>query len=208
MATKAKIKITEGKKKNTEITVLFNPNEYKIDGSTKYSWRKPPGKNASVGQFSNRNEATLSMDLFFDTSETKKDVRTLTKQIVALLEVDASLHTPPICTFAWGTLNFTGVFTQVNQRFTMFMDDGKPIRAVLSVTIKEYIRPSQAATNKPLESSDRTKERVLKQGEELWMLAAREYEDSGQWRSIAQANNIDNPRLPETGRKIILPPLE
>lgn len=203
MATKAKIKITEGKKKNTEITVLFNPNEYKIDRSTSYSFQPVQGENAPTVQFNNGNEATLTMDLFFDTSETRKDVRDTTKKIVELLDIDAALHTPPICTFAWGSLAFTGVFTKVNQRFTMFMEDGKPIRAVLSVTMKEVDTSSLAR-----ESSDRTKERVLKQGEELWMLAAREYEDPGEWRSIARANNVDNPRLAETSRKVIVPPLE
>jgi len=203
VATKAKIKITEGKKKNTEITVLFNPNEYKINRTTRYSFQPVQGENKPTVQFNNGNEATLTMDLFFDTSESRKDVRDTTKKIVELLDIDAALHTPPICTFAWGTLTFTGVFTQVNQRFTMFMEDGKPIRAVLTVIMKEV-----DTSNIARESSDRTKERVLKQGEELWMLAAREYEDPSEWRSIARANNINNPRLAETSRKVIVPPLE
>ena len=60
----------------------------------------------------------------------------------------------------------------------------------------------------PRQSSDRTKQRVLKQDEQLWMLAAREYEDPGKWREIAIANGIDNPRLVQSGSKIIVPPLE
>jgi nucleoid-associated protein YgaU len=39
------------------------------------------------------------------------------------------------------------------------------------------------------------------------MLADREYHDPGEWRLIADTNNIENPRLLEVGSNIRLPPL-
>ena len=46
----------------------------------------------------------------------------------------------------------------------------------------------------PFESPDRTKERTLTQGDQLWMIAGQEYSDPGQWKVIAEANDILNPR--------------
>jgi nucleoid-associated protein YgaU len=39
-------------------------------------------------------------------------------------------------------------------------------------------------------------------------MAHKEYSDPGQWRVIAEANDIDNPRLVEPGTELTLPPLE
>jgi nucleoid-associated protein YgaU len=58
-----------------------------------------------------------------------------------------------------------------------------------------------------LESSDRTKRRVIIQGDSLWLISSQEYGDPAQWRSIAQANGIENPRNLEAGKEIIIPPL-
>ncbi len=206
--TKATLIVTRGGGQTENIDVMFNPNEYNLTSSNKYSWQKSPGTNLPVGQFISGNAGTLSMDLFFDSYEKQEDVRQYTHKIASLLDVDRALHTPPICRFFWGSLDFKGVMTQVVQRFTMFLDSGIPVRAVLSVTMNQYMTAEEQKAFTPRESSDRTKERVLKQGEQLWMLAAREYENPGEWRSIARANAIDNPRLPETGRKLVVPPLE
>jgi nucleoid-associated protein YgaU len=62
--------------------------------------------------------------------------------------------------------------------------------------------------NVPRQSADRTKQKTLKQGEQLWMLAAEEYEDPSRWRAIAEANGIDNPRKPPVGRNLVIPRLE
>jgi nucleoid-associated protein YgaU len=60
----------------------------------------------------------------------------------------------------------------------------------------------------PLLSADRTKRRVLKQGDTLQSLATQEYDDPRQWRAIAQANNIDNPLTISVGQGLIIPSLK
>ena len=58
------------------------------------------------------------------------------------------------------------------------------------------------------ESTDRTKRRQVKEGDELWRFAAAEYRDPARWKWIAENNELDNPRLLETGSELRLPPLE
>lgn len=193
---------------NESIEVLFNPSEYSIEKENKYAFHTMPGLSAPVPQFISGDASMLSMELFFDTYEASSDVRNHTKLIYALLDVDSDTHSPPIFKFIWGSVVFRGVMEKISQRFTMFLDSGIPVRAILTVKMRSWQSVSEQLQEIPRQSSDRTKQRVLKQGEQLWMLAAREYEDPGRWREIATANGIDNPRLVETGSKVIVPPLE
>jgi len=50
--------------------------------------------------------------------------------------------------------------------------------------------------------------RTAKQGDSLWLLAAKEYGDPAQWRCIARESGIANARLLAPGTALVLPPLE
>lgn len=204
---KAMIIVEKGNDEET-IEVLFNPNEYSIEASNNFAWRKMPGLSTPIAQFINGEAATLTMDLFFDTYESGTDVRDHTSKVSGLLDIDKDLHAPPVSRFVWGSLDFKGVVEKVSQRFTMFLDSGTPVRAVVNVRFRRWQSIKEQFQEVPRQSSDRTKQKTLKQGEQLWMIADEEYEDPDLWREIARANGIDNPRILETGRQLIIPPLE
>jgi hypothetical protein len=204
---KAMIIVDKGNSKET-VEVLFNPNEYSLDTSNSYSWDSVPGLSMPIGQFVSGGTTSLSMDIFFDTYEKGTDVREYTKKISGLLDVEKDLHAPPVCRFVWGSLDFKGIVEKVNQRFTMFLDSGIPVRATLKVTFRSWHSKKEQLQQIPRQSADRTKQKLLKQGEQLWMIAAHEYEDPGLWREIANANRIDNPLKLQSGRRITVPRLE
>jgi nucleoid-associated protein YgaU len=54
-------------------------------------------------------------------------------------------------------------------------------------------------------SSDVTKTWVVKRGDSLWSIAAKEYGDPADWRLIADVNHIRNPRMLTPGRELIIP---
>lgn len=215
---KAIIEVSRSSEPKT-IKVLFNPNEYNLQTGSNYSWKTIPGLQSPIAQFVSGEAATLTMELFFDTYERlpdesdsgsydTRDVRRFTDQILNLTQVDNDLHAPPVCRFLWGPLDFKGVVEKVSQRFTMFLESGIPVRATLNVTFRKVLGMTEQYQETPRQSADRTKQKTLKQGEQLWMIAAEEYEDPGMWRPIAEANGIDNPRRLATGRKLIIPRLE
>jgi hypothetical protein len=205
--TKAAIFISVGKSES-KVNVLFNPNEYSISSGNTYAWQPIPGLQNPLAQFISGEASTLTMDLFFDTYGTEEDVRDYTKKITNLLNVQKDLHAPGVCRFVWGSLNFTGLVEKVNQKYTMFLDSGIPVRATLNVTFKSYQSMQKQFEEIPRQSADRTKQMTLKQGDQLWMIADEEYEEPGLWREIARANGINNPRHLENGRTIIIPRLE
>jgi hypothetical protein len=190
------------------IKVSFNPAEYSLQKGNQFSSTPLPGLSNPVVSFVNGDADVLTMDLFFDTYTDKgsSDVRDETEKIAALLDIHPKLHAPPPVRFVWGGLRFKAVIERLSQRFTMFREDGVPVRATLNVTFKEY-KTIADQLNPPNQSSDWTKRRTIVELDRLCLIAAAEYEDPTVWRVIADANEIDNPRLLQPGVEIALPPL-
>jgi nucleoid-associated protein YgaU len=58
-----------------------------------------------------------------------------------------------------------------------------------------------------LQSPDRTHSHVLQSGETLSSIAADYYRRPGDWRAIAEANTIEDPRRLTPGTFLTVPPL-
>jgi hypothetical protein len=190
-----------------DIQVLFNPKEYVIEKKTPWSEVNVFGMDSPPVQFTMGERKRLSMELFFDTSEEKTDVRDYTGKIEELMVVNAQEHRPPLLRFAWGSLSFDCVLEDLVQRFTLFSNNGTPLRAILKVIFKEYATAATQLSNTRRESADHTKRMIVREGETLSSVSAREYHDSSKWRVIADANNIDDPENIAAGTIVELPPL-
>jgi hypothetical protein len=192
---------------NEEIEVLFNPKEYIIEKKTPWKEHEIQGLDSPAVEFTLGERKRLSMELFFDTSEDKSDVRQYTDKIENLMMVNADEHRPPLLLFSWGKLKFKCVLEDLVQRFTMFMSDGTPIRAIIKVLFKEYSTSASQFKEKPRHSADHQKRIMLREGETLSSISAREYADPRKWREIANTNQIEDPLNVKPGTVLRLPPL-
>jgi hypothetical protein len=204
------------------VPFLFNPAEFTVERTNQFSEVNIPGLGSSIFQFVKGNARTVSMDLFFDTYEDKIDVRTYTDLITGwdagamfsdmpgfgLMDIDSDLHAPPICLFIWGAFVFPCLIERVSKRFTMFLSEGIPVRATLSVSLKECKEYEAQLKEISRQSVDRTKTWRVKESDSLWLIAAKEYGNPDLWRPIAAANSIANPRILKSGEELIIPPLE
>jgi nucleoid-associated protein YgaU len=198
-----------GEHANERWPVMFNPAEYSWQKGNQFSSTPLPGLSNPVLSFVAGDADVLTMDLFFDTYTDKgsSDVTEETDRIALLLEIDPRLHAPPPVLFRWGTTCFKAVLERLTQRFTMFREDGVPVRATLNVTFKEY-KTLDDQIPPPKQSSDWSKRRIVAESDRLCLIAGIEYEDPSVWRVIADANGIDNPRRLQPGQEIVLPPLK
>ncbi|MBD2503806.1 CIS tube protein [Anabaena azotica] len=208
------------------IFVLFNPESYTISKSVTWSPPQTSGgsanthskSNAPVISFGGGDSRQLTLELFFDVTSPInrvsktiiiKDVREETNKIATLTLIEPNEDQPRVCEISWGQapansdFPFLGVITSLTQRFTQFSRDGRPVRANLSVTFKEFLDPKldKLRTNPQLII------RVLKGGDSLSSIAAEVYRNPKNWRIIAQANNIDDPRRLSVGRSLTIPKL-
>jgi len=202
-----KAKITpygQNKKALESITVMFNPEQYTLSKSNNFASIAIPGRESPVIQYVKGESETFSIELFYDTYMLDgQDVTSYTDKISNLMAINSDLHAPPVCKFEWGGFSFTGVIDKVDRKFTMFSEKGVPVRAILTVSFKQFTNPERSKF-----SPDRTKRRIVQEGDALWLIAVREYGDPEKWKEIAKANKIENPRLLKIGMHLIIPPLE
>lgn len=209
----------------TTYSVMYNPEEYKLEQGNNIAEVGIPGQNSAPVQYVRGKTRSLSMDLFFDTYETKQDVRDFTTPVVRLLDKVPQTAAPPILLFSMGRFQFQCVLVDAGQRFTMFMPDGTPVRSILSVRFVEFVRidvevrrgvffgsPTVSAvataayeTGRSIASGSPTVH-VTAVGETLSGLAAAFLGDPALWRDIADANNIDDPLAIAPGMTLVIPP--
>jgi nucleoid-associated protein YgaU len=212
--------------------VLFNPTEYTLNKGMQFAEVGIPGLDAPIIQFVRGQSETLTLDLFFDTTEKGTGTGNVTAVTIEtdkfyqLLKIDGERHAPTILYFSWGDLSFPGssfsatyasqkrehgfkcLVESVRQRFTLFSPRGIPLRAVLTVNLKEYKTLQEQIAQLNLRSADQTKAHIVQEGETLAQIAAREYDDPREWRTIARYNGLTDPLALEPGMVLRLPPTE
>ncbi len=202
--------------------VLFNPNTYSITKAVTWNSISATGPtsarthrtvNAPTLFFAGGGSRILNLDLFYDVTEpvndiVSDDVRKETNKVVELTRIQRELQRPPAVEISWGAappagsdFPFTGVLSNLVQRFTLFSSNGKPLRATLTVTVTEFLDPALDQRQTDPEFTTRR----LKRGDTLSGIAAETYRDPAQWRIIAEANNLDDPRRLDVGRTLTIP---
>jgi hypothetical protein len=205
-----------------QIKALFNPERYTVNKSVQFAEVGIPGLDSPVLQFVRGQNEKLTLELFFDTTDYgmvdgPTDVRDYTGAVYRLMKVNTELHAPPRFKLEWGAghqLMAYGdktspwcVMESVSEEFNLFSPSGVPLRAKLNVTIREAATVKLQFQEVPRHSADRSKLSVLQRGQTLSSLAWQEYGDPTQWRAIADANNVDNPRLVDPGSTLTVPSL-
>lgn len=205
---KAKICIMDGPRAGTAIEVLFNPAEYTLEQANNFKDTNTAGLDEPITQWLNGLAGRLTMELYFDTYTDGggSNVTEKTDEIGKLLGVEE--HAPPKVEFRWGWMSFCGVLDKLTQRFTMFLPDGVPVRAKLTVTFKGVKALSEQLKDPRRNSSDKTKRRTLTGDSSIWLIAAKEYGDPRFWRLIARQNRVDDPRALRPGTALVVPPLD
>jgi len=184
------------------IPVQFNPPEYTIAKGAQIAEIAIPGIDAPVLQFVRGQTRTLALELFFDTTRVGSsavaalDVRLMTDLIAELGRIQPTTHAPPRVTILWGVgLSFRGIVENVQTKFTLFNPLGIPVRATVTVAVKEYATLEEQLQRLNLQSADHTKRRVVRRRDTLARIAYEEYGDATLWKVIADANREQLPDL-------------
>jgi LysM repeat protein len=192
----------------TVITLCFNPTEYQRSKANSFAEIGIPGLETPPIQYVRGESEKLTAELLADTSDTLDDVRVrYTQPLRDLMNINAELHAPPIVRLSWGSESFKGVIDSLNLTFTLFTPEGIPLRAKISLSMKEY-RPVTVQTREvPKNSPNVEKAYVVRRGDTLSGIASAFYSDPTQWRAIARANQIVDPRYLQPGLKLTIPKL-
>lgn len=210
--TKVRFEVLDGNAPSFD--AHFNPTEYTLVKAAQIAEIGIPGIDSPVLQFIRGQNERLTLDLLFDTAEQgmgadATDVTTLTRHVYALVKIVPKTHAVPRFRVTWGKgISFVAIAEQVQQKFSLFSPEGIPLRATVSLSLREYKTLDDQLRELKLQSTDHTKVSVVVRGETLADIAAREYGDPSAWRPIADRNQVADPRRPEPGTTLVIPPLD
>ena len=202
-----------GKTSGPPIKVMFRPKELNISKQNNWQASNSPKTNAPKFEFKGGGAETLKLQLFFDTYIDKEDVREkYTTAIYRLMRIDEESRDkktkkgrPPTVRFQWGkTVGFNAVITNISQRFSLFLPDGTPVRAVLDVSFQE-VEEDYKKQNPTSGGVGGERHWLVKVGDTLAFIAFNEYGDSNQWRLIADANGLTQVRRLLPGKMLMIP---
>ena len=127
---------------DTAIKVQFNPTSLKLQMSNSTDGATSRGR--QVQQYNGSASTTLSVQLEFDsadegTTDEPADVRARTAEVArfVLPGASGSKQAPPRVQFRWGTVIVGGVMTGMSEELTLFSAQGVPLRASVSIDIKQ-----------------------------------------------------------------------
>jgi hypothetical protein len=129
---------------------------------------------------------------------------------------------PPVCWFAWGSRGFPGsvassdpttdrrdgfkcVVETVTQRFTLFSPDGVPLRAIVTLSLREFTSTCEQARKSGETGGGGTQTHVVKQNETISQVAAMLLGDPKEWRKIADASGVAGAGAPSPGTVLNVP---
>ena len=160
--------------------VQYNPVNFKFDKPVSWKEHDEQGQESKL-EFQKAQPANITMELFFDTTNSGGDVRTswvnklleLTNPVIPD-ESDCEKMRPPIVEFMWGAFFFTGVVESVNATYTMFSQSGNPLRAKVQLKMKEWTPDNSYSSGGGANglSSEKTQLVTVQAGQSLSQIAS------------------------------------
>lgn len=210
------------------VTVQFNPESLKVTYANQIVPPKGEGnvqENATL-QYVGAGTTKLTLTIWFDVTgqapdagAQETDVRKLTEKVANFMKTQQGEKpgefTTPLVRFEWGTFRFDGVMDSLEESLEFFSSEGVPLRASMALSLSrqriEFLwsdakpqgTPPPGAGG-PGGAAPGTQPLTQAQaGQSLQGLAAN-LGTGADWRAIAVANNIENPRLLAPGQLIDL----
>lgn len=147
--------VSIGSLDNSKLTVYAQYRPKELEVSQNVPWSKHTSKNNEGTlqlEFSGGEGRTTSLEMFFDASETKNGsvqgevdlLNTLARVRSTAKDAKDSEKRPHHCVLVFGKIytkkSFMCVIESVNTKYTMFSPAGDPIRATVTLKLKECTR--------------------------------------------------------------------
>jgi LysM repeat protein len=201
------------------IECLFNPNQYVYKRDVSWTPHQVKGGDLPWFEFAGGSSATLSMDLFLDTTTNNGNILDTLKEFRKLMMVyrkegETSAGRPPLVKFSWGQgLQFEAVITSITETCTLFQPNGIPVRATLGVSFLQCEKSQLSQDNRQEVAAYKKspapiyRQYTVKEGDTLDSIASREYGDETKWRFIADSNGLVDPTKLRPGDKLAIRPV-
>ena len=200
---------------------LFNPKDYTVTKTN--NWKADPkqGETAPRPSFTGGTPWEITLQLLFDTSLLEpphEKVRDLTGKLFDAMDATCdesagspgkkTTKRPPKITFDYGGFKFVGVAKNLSVQYTLFTQQGVPIRADVKLSLMQCDPKQEKGQNPTTLGEGGLGAHVVRDGDSLASIAHQVYGDPTQWRRIAEANGVDDPLRLRSGRTLSVPRLD
>jgi len=204
--------VQSGSPSGPEFVAQFNPESFTVTDGFEYVERKSnDGEAGQEAKYRATKPRTFSLDFLLDgtgASGSKLEVKEQIELFKKTIGYNREKHRPRFLLVTWGSFISTCVVESFTTEYKLFRPNGTPLRALISATFMEHKSTERQELEKGNESPDRTHARLVIEGDSLWLISQRVYEDPRYYFHVAEANTLDNLRFIETGQTLFLPPLE
>jgi hypothetical protein len=131
-----------------QVDAQYNPKELQVDKTVPWQKKSQANKTQETGiqlEFTGAEGRSLTLELLFDGFETKSSVAGKVETLNTMASVlepgsaDETKRRPHLCVVTWGSTvpTFKCVIESLSVKYTMFSDQGVPLRATCTVKLKE-----------------------------------------------------------------------
>lgn len=131
-----------------QVDAQYNPKELQVDKTVPWQKKSQANKTQETGiqlEFTGAEGRSMTLELLFDGFEAKASVAGNIETLNTMASVlepgsaDETKRRPHMCVVTWGTTvpKFKCVIESLSVKYTMFSDQGVPLRATATVKLKE-----------------------------------------------------------------------
>ena len=208
--------LAQNQTSKTPYEVAINPETYSLSYKAEYTIENASGTSKGGLKFYRSLPENLTLEFLFDRSGVFADSPPKDDGVNGdiddfkkiTFEFNGDIHSPNYLKIIWGKLEFPGVVTEFNIEYKLFNSNGKPIRAIVKVTFKNFVAEDERAAREKKSSPDLTHYRVVKEGDNLPLMTHRIYGNSKYYLEVARVNGLTNFRKLQPGQKLTFPPID
>jgi hypothetical protein len=216
---RARLEIDKGDK----IECAFNPKSYVVSKTNVWNFKPTTGVDLPKGEFGGGLPRRITLSLLLDVSLLGPDqsVKDVSNQLLKMMETGGAGgggggSVPPFVTFRWGSVDLPkSVPVSLTIQHVLFHPNGEPIRAFVDLELAQAEKASTASSgggNRPQNPTTRATSGLrvhrVHDGDTLPGIAYDAYGDPTVWRTIADANGVEDPLRLKRGTELTIPRLE
>jgi len=193
--------------------VMINPVGYNTTDEVIYDEKQASGESGAGMAFKNIKPQEISFEFTLDgtgvaTGKVVDVAAEIAKLKTLTVKIEGESHRTPYLRVVWGKLVIDCVLKSLKTNYSLFMPDGKPLRAKISITVKKDVTDSEREREDNKQSPDLTHYRTLHEGQTLQLMSYEMYGDPKYYLELAKANGLDDFRNIEVGTQLYFPPID
>lgn len=199
--------------------VELNPDNYKRSFRVNYENAQGKSTSAKSQKYGKTKDDGLQLEFFIDGTgistvnsgeiPTPIDVEKKIRDLIKLVkEIDPESHRPGFLKVSWGDLIKRCVLESLDIDYTLFDNEGKPLRAKVNVKFRGAISNEHRDKKERKNSPDLTHFRTMERSDRIDYTSFEIYRDPTYYMKVAKFNNLVSFRNLPLGTVLKFPPLK